>query len=79
MSPDKSYWHNFVGFNYRMTNIQAAIGVAQIDRVSQLLLKEKKIFENYNKLLSRTKNIILLPSNKWSEFLLALHNNFKER
>ena len=67
MSPDKSYWHNFVGFNYRMTNIQAAIGVAQIDRVSQLLLKRKKIFENYNKLLSRTKNIILLPSNKWSE------------
>ena len=45
MSPDKSYWHNFVGFNYRMTNIQSAIGVAQIDRVSQLLLKEKKFLK----------------------------------
>ena len=54
MSPDKSYWHNFVGFNLRR-QISVAIGVAQIDRVSQLLLKRKKIFENYNKLLSRTK------------------------
>ena len=71
MSPDKSYWHNFVGFNYRMTNIQAAIGVAQIDRVSQLLLKRKKIFENYNKLLSRTKNIILLPSNNGQRILIG--------
>ncbi|NQU99168.1 MAG: DegT/DnrJ/EryC1/StrS aminotransferase family protein, partial [Parcubacteria group bacterium] len=33
MSPDKRYWYDVIGFNYRMTNIQAAIGVAQLKKI----------------------------------------------
>ena len=32
MSRDKKYWHDHIGFNYRLTNLQSAIGVAQLER-----------------------------------------------
>ena len=80
MSTSKNYWHEYAGFNYRMTNIQAAIGVAQIDRIDGLLLKRKKIFSNYDKLLSKIDKIKLLPSNNWSQnsywlYTITLENN----
>ena len=37
MSPDKRYWHVEVGFNLRLTNLQAAIGVAQVNRKTSIL------------------------------------------
>ena len=80
MSISKNYWHNFAGFNYRMTNIQAAIGVAQLERINSLLIKRKKIFDNYNRLLKKAKNVKLLPINDWSEnsywlYTVILDNN----
>jgi len=40
MDPKKRYWHNVVGFNYRMTNLQAALGVAQLGK--EKFIKRKK-------------------------------------
>ena len=37
------YYHDFVGYNYRMTNIQAAIGVAQMSRIDSILERKRKI------------------------------------
>lgn len=37
MNPQRRYWHEEVGFNYRMTNLQAAIGLAQLDRLDEFL------------------------------------------
>ena len=50
-----------------MTNMQAAIGLAQLERVQELLKKRKNIFKNYNKLLSKKNSVQLLPNNNWSE------------
>jgi perosamine synthetase len=80
MSLIRNYWHNFSGFNYRMTNIQAAIGVAQISRIASLLLKRKKIFNNYDKLLKNFNKVNFLPFNDWSEnsywlYTIILENN----
>ena len=36
MPPQKRYWHDEVGFNYRMTNLQAAVGVAQMERIDDV-------------------------------------------
>ena len=55
----KRFVHEELGWNMRMTNIQAAIGVAQVDRIDELLLKRKKIFSNYDKLLSKIDKIKL--------------------
>ncbi|MDX2275824.1 MAG: DegT/DnrJ/EryC1/StrS family aminotransferase [Hyphomonadaceae bacterium] len=37
MRPERRYWHEEIGFNYRMTNLQAAIGLAQLDRLGDFL------------------------------------------
>lgn len=84
MSPNKNYWHEEVGFNYRMTNIQAGIGVAQIKRVNYLISQKKKIFENYNKLFQKDKKIIFLPNHKWSSnsywlYTIILKNQNREK
>jgi perosamine synthetase len=36
MSKSKKYWHDHVGYNYRMTNLQAAIGLAQLERIDEI-------------------------------------------
>ena len=43
VSPKKEYWHEEVGYNYRMTNICAAIGLSQLEVAEILILKKKKI------------------------------------
>lgn len=55
MSKTKRYWHEIVGFNYRMTNLQAAIGLAQLERINEIH-KNRKMYEyNYKKLLPKKK------------------------
>lgn len=52
MSRDRRYWHEQVGYNYRMTNIQAAIGVAQMERVEEFVARKRWIGERYRECLS---------------------------
>jgi len=59
MSKEKRYWHTEIGFNYRMTNLQAALGVAQLERMDELLNKKKEIFKWYEEYLKNTPNIKL--------------------
>jgi len=51
MSKTKRYWHDEVGYNYRTTNIQAAIGVAQLERVEQIIAERKLVEQSYKKTL----------------------------
>lgn len=47
----REYWHDVVGYNYRMTNIQAAIGLAQLEQVETFLAKKKQIANWYKEAL----------------------------
>ena len=67
MSKDKRYWHTEVGFNYRMTNLQAALGVAQFERIDEILAKKKKIFEWYQDALKDIKGIKLNHQASWAK------------
>lgn len=68
---DHFYIHNEVGFNYRMTNVQAAIGVAQMEELEEFISRKNKNHELYADLLKDThKGYILsfrkgIRSNKW--------------
>jgi len=48
MNKAKSYWHDSIGFNYRMTNMQAAVGCAQMEEISGILDKRARIEKCYN-------------------------------
>jgi len=48
----KQFWPDMVGFKYKMSNIQAAIGCAQIERINELIEKKRRIFKLYKKELS---------------------------
>jgi perosamine synthetase len=73
MNPKKKYYHDVVGNNFRMTNIQASIGVAQLKKVKKLLLERKKIVTQYNNYFKNIKDVELLPSNNWSKNSLWLY------
>lgn len=45
----KQFWPDVVGFKYKLSNIQAAIGCAQIERVEELVTTKRRIFEYYAK------------------------------
>jgi perosamine synthetase len=53
-SLDRRYWHDEIGFNYRMTNICAAIGLAQIERLDQILSRKRAISRLYREALANT-------------------------
>lgn len=51
MTPGKRYWHDVVGFNYRLTNLQAAVGCAQFEQLATFREKRKNIFSWYGEYL----------------------------
>ncbi len=52
MPPHRRYWHEEVGFNYRMTNLQAAVGVAQMERIERFLARKREIAARYREQLA---------------------------
>ena len=68
LSTDIKYWHDVVGFNYRMTNMQAAIGVAQIDKLEKIVARKREIASSYDRLFSNVSGIALSK-----EMLCAKH------
>ncbi|SNS73462.1 dTDP-4-amino-4,6-dideoxygalactose transaminase [Belliella buryatensis] len=63
--------HHSVGYNYRMGNVPAAIGRAQLENLDQKILQRRAVFENYRELLKDFEGISLLEepegfySNRW--------------
>ncbi len=47
MSKDRRYWHTEVAYNYRMTNLQAALGVAQLGQLGSFMAERDRILESY--------------------------------
>ena len=57
MTKEKRYWHEMVAFNYRMTNLQAAIGLAQMERLPSFIKKREEIANTYRELLKDVPGI----------------------
>jgi perosamine synthetase len=73
-SLDRRYWHDEIGFNYRLTNICAAIGVAQMERVEAILERKREIANLYRDLLGGHDLVFQVrkPSIVSSEWLVSL-------
>lgn len=66
MSKTKKYYHPILGYNYRMTNIQAAIGLAQLEQIQKFLDKKIKIAHMYNQLLGAAHGVVIPPKAGWA-------------
>jgi perosamine synthetase len=66
VSATKTYWHDVIGFNYRMTNLAAAIGVAQLERVDEVLATKRRIAERYMANLADVEGVTLPPEMPWA-------------
>lgn len=58
-SPPRRFVHEQLGWNFRMTNLQAAVGLAQLERLDEFVAKKRHIFAKYTELLSGTPGIAL--------------------
>lgn len=61
------YDHDAIGFNYRMTNVEAAIGCAQIERLDRLLQAKRRIARCYRESLSDLPGIEFFPVPPWAQ------------
>jgi len=61
MSSERRYYHAMLGYNYRLTNLQAAIGVAQMEKVEAILADKQRIARAYTAGLQAVPGICLPP------------------
>ena len=61
------FLHSDLGFNYRMTNIQAAIGLAQMENINNFVNMRRRNAALYNKYLSKIPGITLPPEEPWAK------------
>ena len=67
MDPRRRYYHPEIGFNYRMTNIQAAIGCAQLEQADAILARRKVIAGAYDAGLAGIPALTRPPAEPWAE------------
>ncbi|MDM8532058.1 DegT/DnrJ/EryC1/StrS family aminotransferase [Anaerolineales bacterium HSG25] len=60
-SSERHFWHKYVGFNYRMTNLQAAVGLAQVEQMDTFINSRRRNAALYSRLLSEIPGIITPP------------------
>jgi perosamine synthetase len=65
--PKNPYWHSEIAYNYRMTNIQAAVGLAQFERIAELLDIRRRNAAHYNHRLADIPGLTLPPAMPWAE------------
>jgi perosamine synthetase len=73
-SANRRYWHEERGFNYRMTNICAAIGLAQMERIDSIIDRKQQIAARYRTLLSGLDIVFAQPGSEVasSEWLVTI-------
>ena len=74
MEKSRRYWHLVPGFNYRMTNLQAAIGLAQMERLEHFLSRREEIVAQYDRHLSKVPGIVLPPRSDWARNIHWLYS-----
>lgn len=69
----RRYWHDEVGWNYRMTNLQAALGVAQMKRIDDVVADRQRLGRLYRDALAGT-DIVAAPEEPWAETVYWLYS-----
>jgi len=65
--------HGEIGFNYRLTNLQAAMGCAQLELLSEYIQKKRDIASRYDECLRSTSGITVMPEAPWARSIFWLY------
>jgi perosamine synthetase len=65
-SHERHFWHKYRGYNYRMTNLQAAIGLAQTERFEEFVQARRDHARQYNALLKDVSGLVTPPEAEWA-------------
>jgi perosamine synthetase len=74
MSCDQRYWHPILGYNYRLTNLQAALGVGQMERADALLASKRRIAKTYSDGLKAVPGLTLPSEAPWAKNVYWLYS-----
>ena len=74
MDSRRRYWHPIVGYNYRATNLQAALGVAQLEQIGLMIEKKRELAKQYNSFLKNIYGITLPPQQKWAKSVYWMYS-----
>ena len=78
-SPGKRFLHMYLAFNYRMTNMQAAIGLAQTRRIKELIAKKRWIADMYRENLEGMKGLTLPAEKEWAKNVYWMYSVLVEK
>lgn len=84
-SQTKQFWPDRLGFKYKMSNIQAALGLAQVERVDELINRKRQIFDYYYDKLKNVDYITMNPkptdgmSGYWMPTIILGENKISSR
>jgi perosamine synthetase len=74
MSPTERYFHPEIGFNYRLTNIQAALGLAQLERLDEFVEIKRRHAARYAERLAGLPGIVLAPQAEWAKSVYWMYS-----
>ena len=66
------YYHDHIGYNYRLTNIQAAVGCAQLENIDKFVSAKQKIARIYDEKFAGIDGISSFPRTAWAEKCLLV-------
>jgi perosamine synthetase len=78
-SHERHFWHKFVGFNYRMTNLQAAIGLAQVEKLDEMVAARRRNAALYTSLLKDIPGITTPPEAAWAKNVFWMYGILVDR
>jgi perosamine synthetase len=64
--PSRRFYHEQLGFNFRLTNMQAALGVAQLERIDEIVARKREIAAGYTERLRGLDGIPLPVEREWA-------------
>jgi perosamine synthetase len=78
-STERHFWHKFVGFNYRMTNLQAAVGLGQVEQMGTFVEARRRNAANYSARLAQIPGITTPPEAQWAKNVYWMYGILVDR
>jgi perosamine synthetase len=73
-SDERHFWHKYLGFNYRMTNLQAAVGLAQMEQMESFVRARRANAARYTAALQSIPGIVTPPEADWAKSVFWMYS-----